>query len=151
MKDGKVESLKEAIALILAHDRCNGQDCRCCPMNVDRNGHPSSGECEGNMDRVDEYWEKRFGVKYFYKSVHKDDPAREAYDLIIGLGSGKPKEDEPKKEERKEEAKTCETCLHSDMHPSGILFCKSFHNFVHENGFCYRHDDGKMDEETTCG
>lgn len=33
---------------------------------------------------------------------------------------------------------TCAECQFSQMHCSGILWCKSFGNFVHENGYCYR-------------
>ena len=42
---------------------------------------------------------------------------------------------------------TCSACIHSKMHSSGILWCESFGNFVHEDGFCYRFDDGNMEKE----
>lgn len=42
---------------------------------------------------------------------------------------------------------TCATCLFSQMHPSGIRFCKSWHNFTHDDGFCYRYDDGKIEDK----
>lgn len=41
----------------------------------------------------------------------------------------------------------CSTCTRSKMHPSGIRYCESFGNFVHEDGFCYRYEDGKMEVE----
>lgn len=139
MKNREVESLKEAIALIVAHDACSSQSCDTCPMNADRNGNPGNGECGGNKRRVDKFWKKRFGVNYF--NGRPKDSARAAYDFIMGsdLDKEKPKE--------KPKAGTCATCLFSQMHPSGIRFCKSWHNFTHNNGFCYRYDDGKIEDK----
>lgn len=145
MKDGKVESTREAIALMFAHVNCHGQDCDTCPMNRGANGEEGKGRCSDNKERVQKFFEETFGAAHF---LDANDPALDAYDFIMNMDLGKAKKEKPKEEPK---SGTCETCFHSAMHPSGILFCKSFHNFVHENGFCYRYVDGKMDEETACG
>ena len=140
MKDGKVESLREATALMLAKFNCAGQDCTKCPMNRGKNGEEDEGSCSTNTDRVQKYFEETFGAAHFRDAT---DPAVEAYNFIMGLDLSKTK--------KMKQTGTCKTCAKRLEHESGVLFCTSFHNFVHENGFCYRYVDGKMDEETTCG
>lgn len=146
MKDGKVESLEEAIALMVAKFHCAGQDCNTCPMNVDEDGeYGAYGRCGSNTRAV-----RRFLAEHFNQSFDGADPAVPAYDFAMGLKwEWRKKEEEPKhKVERDVEPckGTCEACLHSEMHTSGIRFCKQFHNFVHEDGFCYRFESDKIGE-----
>lgn len=140
MKDGKVENLREAIALIVARGLCERQACSTCPMNVNKDGKPGNRECDNNKRRVDVFLGKRLGMKYFFEKGKKD-PARIAYDFVMGLDLDKEKPKENPK------AGTCATCLFSQMHTSGILFCKSWHNFTHDDGFCYRYDGGKIEDK----
>lgn len=42
---------------------------------------------------------------------------------------------------------TCATCKESFEHSPGVRFCKSWHNFTHETGFCYRYDPVIMEEQ----
>lgn len=147
----EITTQKEALALLAARFNCAGQGCIDCPMQ-----YYYDEECSTTMHKLTEklapLMAQFFGVsdaKVFAPHFAKEKPAVAAYDAVMAmdipeivLQDQKPEQkDEPKKEGR------CFTCLMSQMHTSGILWCKSFGNFVHEDGFCYRYKSDKIETE----
>lgn len=140
MKEGgkEFESLVEALLVLRC---CSGFSCRECYRNMFRD----VGTMRGGEEACGVHHKAR---DYITKITGKNcDNDRElvisSYELIMNKA--------PKVEIKEEGDKTCANCLHSQMHTSGIRFCHSFGNFVHEDGFCYRWKSDKIEVETACG
>lgn len=163
MKDGKIESYKEMLACLSARICCR-PPCVECPMNRNKNGEFVDGmNCSENKRRVDDALKKwlkeKFGLETdnesprgFFNRIMASD-IEEAYGGLFGEFGGLPLPQKRDSEDAKEWeipkvcTGTCKTCSRSETHSSGIRWCKSFGNFVHEDGFCYRYESGKLDDK----
>lgn len=130
-EDKPIDSLEDAVMILAARQNCNAGGCDSCPIHAYDHTDLKCGErtCEalvfitGSKENVFTYCESRNLRKNLVNAPFKK---RQALKKMQG---------------------TCATCLFSQMHPCGIRFCKSWHNFTHEDGFCYRYDDGKIEDK----
>lgn len=136
LEEGNVKEIAtvEDALLILATERICGS-CRECPVRMYEAS--KGGDCNRTLDKARKFLAKHYGTdtdKDGWKNVVSKE-------LCAHLGSNHTQTDEEACEG------TCATCLSSDMHPSGIRFCHSWHNFTHDDGFCYRYKSDKIEGE----
>lgn len=119
----EIESEAEAIAILMKDRYCSHiGNCKDCPLSM---YEPKE------VATCSVVWTKALQ----FLGIDEHLRGTEIFDLLEKKASG-----------RKELCEgTCEGCLHSKEHTSGLLFCESFHNFTHKEGFCYRFEDGKME------
>lgn len=125
-----METLEDALCYVAGRLNCG--DCSGCPVHLYHTGCTNSNNHNKEIARKAM---KLLGADIDFSSDEK------MYASINAM--------EGKVRTSKQSAKkgTCATCLFSQMHTSGILFCKSWHNFTHDDGFCYRYDGGKIEDK----
>lgn len=133
--DKPIDSIEDAMMILLTERNCSGVDCDECAIRM----YAKSGDCGVVVNKAREFLDIRENPLEAQEKI---------YGALLG-GTKKLRRSPPQKSPRERptlvRANTCAGCLHSKMHSSGILFCESFHNFVHEGGFCYRHEHGNME------
>ena len=145
--DKPIETVEDAVIIAVARATCNNVDsCKYCAIHMYDHSNHLCREVSGKAEDV----LRANGIHLDIDDLDDEDGEcvqELVYDYIhkIGAFAGKPKP-EPEPEKPSCDG-TCSTCLHSRMHTSGILFCKSFGNFVHEDGFCYRFASDKIEAE----
>lgn len=127
----KVETIEDALFVIGCSDKCGSVCCSECGIRL----YARDGDCDSARDSAREFMmEQAFeGYRNELTGLRGIDAQSKLYEIIFERGGCK-----PQVEPEKSCARTCAECLHSRMHSSGILWCDSFHNFVHEDGYCYR-------------
>ena len=137
-----IETVEQAKAiLIIAELHCGG--CAKCPVRMYETSKGST--CGATKTKARKFLEEH-GIDHDEvierARQNPKDVRAEYYDYLV---SGSKEESV---EQRKQKCKgTCAACINSKMHSSGILWCDSFYNFVHEDGFCYRYVDAKLESE----
>lgn len=148
LEDGnvkKIATVEDAIAVIATEAFCDHMSCKDCPIRMYevKKGH----NCSDVKDEAENLLAAELcgGTKIDKETVIA------VYNRIVEHAP------EPKPEPVAETApdepasKTCLECLKARRHESGILFCESFGNFTHEDGYCYRFEPSDMIDETACG
>ena len=131
-----IDSVEDALMALSANLHCSGVSCKECAMHMYDKTDGRCGQTRNNATKflVNELLgDLELGGA---KGVERQQIIYEhLFDRFGGLAFKK--RDEPQDDVPRDG--TCATCVRSKMHTSGIYWCESF-------GFCYRFDDGKMDE-----
>lgn len=122
--DKKLDTLEDAVMLRIAAAFCNGTNCDECAAMM------YGVACRASSQEVFDVLTKNglYGLdaqKAFYEAIFHNS-------LVKKLNGAH------KSEPEHQAISTCAHCANSVMHPSGIRWCNSFCNFVHEDGFCYK-------------
>lgn len=132
-EDKPIETIEDAMMVMIAHNFCSGVNCKDCFMH--QYNHENNN-CGATRNKALEFIYKHFGME-----VKKGDRGLAGQEKVYKalfengcLGKLSGKKEEPKRSGNG----TCEGCYFSKMHTSGIRWCEKFHNFVHEDGYCYR-------------
>ena len=143
-----IESIEDILFINTCRYKCGGTPCGDCGMKL------YTTSCVSVDSIVVDWLNEEIGADNdFFERITKGkkglDAQEEAYRAIFEDPLWMP----PKKptfganEEAGRCEGTCSGCRYSQMHTSGILFCKSFGNLVHEDGFCYRYESDKIEEQ----
>lgn len=123
----KIESAEDALIICIASALCSGTSCVECARRM-----YGKGDC---------HIEKRAAEKWLEENGY-DGPKKQQF-VYERLFAKQPIEETPAIRKG-----TCSECGNSEMHASGIRWCKKFSNFVHEDGYCYRFaPSDKMEKE----
>ena len=140
----KIETVEQAKAIMFFYSHCGG--CNTCPIRM---FEKNKGNNCGSVKTEAERFLKDNGVDYdFSKDSVKNVTRGHLYNAIESGVYDYTRENTFGVAPATSTKGTCSACLHSQMHASGILWCKSFHNFVHGDGYCYRFSPSdNMEEE----
>ena len=122
--DKPMETLEDAILYVTARRTCG--TCSRCPVKLYEAGCAS----DRNIRKACDLIRDGFGWDESDDEILKADTANDILYRTLIEGELKLKQEIA--------IGTCSACLFSRPHTSGILYCESFGNFVHEDGYCYR-------------
>ena len=132
-EDKPIDSLEDAVMILAARQNCDADVCDSCPIHA--YDHADNKCAERTVKALAFITGSKENVFTYYKSKNF------RKDLVNASFK--------KSQELKKMQGTCDTCLSSQMHPSGIRFCDYWHNFTHEDGFCYRYKSDKIEDKQT--
>ena len=130
--DKPMETVEDAICYVAGRMNCG--NCRECPV------HLYQAACTNNESR--KYLNNKALKLLTGRDINIDFSSDKNMYASINALEGKvvaPKQTAPKG--------TCATCKESFEHSVGVRFCKSWHNFTHEDGFCYRYKSEEIDDK----
>lgn len=133
-----IDTIEDALMVSGAVARCAGSSCSECAIRM----YAKDGDCDIARKKADKFM-KENGEEFDFKLQVPADfvlkqgiEAQQAlYDELFGHKA-------PSEEKKAISKGTCAECMNAQMHSSGILWCKSFGNFVHSDGYCYRFEQG---------
>lgn len=131
----KIETVEQAKAILAITKICKG--CEECPVRM---YEPRKGSSCSEVQKSATNFLKKAGVPV--PVVNAKGILADVYNRIAC----------PTMEESKEATaisnRSCAGCMNAELHSSGIYWCKSFGNFVHADGYCYRFVTSAKMEET---
>lgn len=140
-QDKPLETVEDALAYVFYHLNCSGVACSNC-------GCAMYGAEDGRCAKLRRKAGEILGVVFNTNGkalVNNGEEGQKAVYEAYCAGKFSVLAAAPAKSE--ETSGTCEACIHSVKHSSGILFCKSFGNFTHADGHCYRYEPKEGGEQ----
>lgn len=144
----KIESVEDALTILASHGMCSGAECKECAVRMYCHG----GECDNTMKNATSFLHKNapeydiLGCLLYgegdgeYYSDNAND-VNSVYEIIKKLLKS------PAPENTKSDCKTCKGCSQL-TNIGGVPFCKAWHNWTVEDGYCYLHSDKLEDVES---
>ena len=129
-EDKPIDTIEDALMVIVANLMCAG-GCNKCAMHMYDH---SDSKCGTTKDKAMRFLCEACGAEYD-KLQESSKRVQLVYEQLFVKGVKISAKAEPETACKG----TCEHCFSSEMHVSGIRWCKSFGNFVHDNGYCYKY------------
>lgn len=120
-----METVEDAICYVVGRLRCG--NCPSCPVHLYHDGCSEHYEVKAKAIKL------LAGVDIDFSTDEKMYKSINAIEGKCRIGH--------------DQTRTCATCNESFDHSPGVRFCRSWHNFTHDTGFCYRYDPVIMEDK----